>query len=211
MLGLILHRRLSPCIHLSENPSRPSPNPPRTSLLPPLLCSLSSLRHVPSSNQFSDCPDSFSFFGLPFLSRYFFFFFYPSPLFCCICVSGFSLIVSLHVSLTPSRFLPLPPLCLSPPLSLYLCLSLCHLDAPPPQQQTSGGLLVSHGGTLRSEGLLRPHRESKPTPNTMSNDLKTLALPGFVPPFPPPCSLTLTLGMRHSPQLSAGVSLHAIC
>lgn len=209
MLGLILHRRLSPCVHLSEYPAHPSPNPPHTPLIPPLLCSLSSLRHVPSSNQFSDCPDSFFlFFGsLLFLAT---FFFYPSPLFCCICVSGFSLIVSLHVSLTPSRFLPLPPLCLSPPLSLYFCLSLCHLDAPHHQQQTSGGLLVSNGGTLRSEGLLRPHRESKPTPNTMSNDLKTLALPGFVPPFPPR-SLTLTLGMRHSPQPSAGFSLHAIC
>lgn len=105
------------------------PTHTHTPLIPPLLCSLSSLHHVPSFNQFSDCPDSF-FFGLPFLSRCFFF--YPSPLFCCICVSGFSLIVSLHVSLTASRFLSLPPLCLSPPLFLYLCLSLCHSDARPP-------------------------------------------------------------------------------
>lgn len=106
--------------------------PPHTPLIPPLLCSLSSLRHVPSSNRLSDCPDSFFFFGLPFLSCYFFSFFNPSPLFCCIRVSGFSLIVSLHVSLTPSRFLPLPPPSVCLLLSLYLCLSLCHLDALPP-------------------------------------------------------------------------------
>lgn len=131
MLGLILHRRLSPCIRLSEYPPHTHTHTP---LIPPQLCSLSSIRHVPSSNRFSDCPDSFFFvfFWLPFLSRYFFFFFffYPSPLFCCICVTGFSLIVSLHVSLSLPR-------ALSVSSSLSLSVSLPTWTPPPPLRTPS--------------------------------------------------------------------------
>ena len=81
--------------------------------------------------------------------------FYASSIFhCCfaasvtVCFSLF-LIVSLHVSLSCCSFSFSPS-----PLSLSVSLPPGRL-----QQQTSGGLIVSNGETLRSEGLSASQRQ----------------------------------------------------
>lgn len=111
MLGLILHCRLSLCIHVFECPS----------LFPSPLCFLSSLCHVLSLCKFSDCPGSLCFLSL---------FSYFSLLFCYICVSNFHcflLLLSMSFSLSCCFWLYLPLSSSISPLSFSL--SFCGLGA----------------------------------------------------------------------------------
>lgn len=136
MLGLILHCHLSLCIHVLECPS----------LFPSPLCLLSSLCHV-LFLEFSDCTGRFCFLSL--LS-------YFSRRFCYICVSNFHcflLLLSMSFSLSHCFWLLF--------LHLYSLILSVFLRLGRLQQQTPGGLLVSNGETLRSEGLLASKRVSQ--------------------------------------------------